>query len=66
MIIWGSQKVPSPPGESFCYTLHLIFKTIFHGGILMVEVSELAREKLLDHLKNSEADLAVRMTVTAG
>ena len=32
----------------------------------MVEVSELAREKLLEHLRNSESDLAVRVTVTAG
>ncbi len=32
----------------------------------MVEVTEQAREKLLEHLKNTEADLAVRITVTAG
>ncbi len=32
----------------------------------MVEVSELAREKLIEHLRNSESDLAVRVTITAG
>jgi len=32
----------------------------------MLEVSELAREKLLEHLKNSGASMAVRVSVTAG
>jgi len=32
----------------------------------MVEVSELAREKLLEHLSNAGASMAVRVTVTAG
>jgi hypothetical protein len=37
-----------------------------HGGTQMVEVSEMAREKLLEHLKNTETSMAVRVTVTAG
>jgi hypothetical protein len=32
----------------------------------MVEVSGTAREKLLEHLKNTESPMAVRVTVTAG
>ena len=31
-----------------------------------MEVSDSAREKLVEHLKGSEKDLAVRVTVTAG
>jgi hypothetical protein len=37
-----------------------------NGGTPMMEVSETAREKLLEHTKSSETDLAVRVTVTAG
>ena len=32
----------------------------------MMEVSEQAKEKLLEHLKNSGSEMAVRVTVTAG
>jgi hypothetical protein len=32
----------------------------------MLEVSELAREKLMEHLKTTGATMAVRVTVTAG
>ena len=32
----------------------------------MLEVSELAQDKLKEHLKESEKGLAVRVTVTAG
>lgn len=32
----------------------------------MLEVSDAARVKLAEHLKGTEADLAVRVTVTAG
>ena len=32
----------------------------------MVEVREAAREKLLEHMKNAETAMAVRVTVTAG
>ena len=37
-----------------------------YGGRQMLEVSDTAREKLLEHLKGSEGNLAVRVTVTAG
>jgi Fe-S cluster assembly iron-binding protein IscA len=32
----------------------------------MLEISELAQEKLREHLKSSQSDMAVRVTVTAG
>ena len=32
----------------------------------MLEVSDLAREKLQEHLRNTGASMAVRVTVTAG
>jgi len=32
----------------------------------MVEVTDLAREKLVEHLKSTEDGMAVRVTVTAG
>lgn len=32
----------------------------------MLEISEMAREKLTEHIRNSESDLAVRVTVTSG
>jgi Fe-S cluster assembly iron-binding protein IscA len=32
----------------------------------MLEISELAQEKLREHLKSSQSDMAVRITVTAG
>ena len=32
----------------------------------MLEISDLAQEKLREHLKSSQSDMAVRVTVTAG
>ena len=32
----------------------------------MLEISELAQKKLREHLKSSQSDMAVRVTVTAG
>ncbi len=32
----------------------------------MLEISELAQEKLREHLKSSQSDMAVRITVSAG
>ena len=52
--------------ETFCYNLHLKSEEQTTEDNTMLEVSEMAREKLLEHLKSSGASMAVRVTVTAG
>ena len=37
-----------------------------YGGYPMIEVTEMAQEKLLEHVKSQDDAMAVRVMVTAG